>query len=462
MFSKIIEGLSTLELANKKARVKVVLHTSVLRFPMEELENLLLRCKEHRIELLLPVAYFYEVSLLMESELLGDKAKTLLRDFRDNVKLMEHSIEDFYVACEENNKLSSYHDLLVFLFGDELKLEECIKFIHNSDFHMMILLSDDGKPSKAVSIYEAKAFWKDIAFYPCECKEAIENSVLEQRAKSDIFAESTGYIHLDEMLYEGGEAQIFSVKARKNQKKLAKLYRYLVATERKEKLERLLKASAFFQNVVNLEGFLMKKGASEIWGILMERLEDMKPLSAYLHGTSEFTGDMAQVFRKLLLSILELNMFQIYFSDLDGNNILINERNNDIRIIDFDGCQIGKYTSGTKPKVNYVHPLYTENLKRDNNATYYPMYQNYAFAILLIKWLVLGEYIPDNVLALRRRDGLFQNGTIPQSIDCCEREWEDFARQWDYKDFSDVFYNIFCKGYQVPLGYFVKILGQEE
>lgn len=488
MLEKIIKKLAGFELHNNEAKVQLVLHTCVLRLPYEETKRLLNLCCESGLDILLPAAYFYEIRELMNSDLFGKKAAAFMKALKEaKVQLIEKGLEDFYLrdpwADEEDDSIEEEvfsknteknikQDLYCFFCPDIIKLDEFLKFVHKSDYHMIILPPQVSGEYKLVTINEAKRVWGGVEMKACEYGAALTREEFAEKIKQEFFAGGP-YIKLyRDRLYGGGEGKLFAYrnpKGRIEKKALAKVFIHRVSKERREKLSRLCELSKFFPNVCTIKELLLEKGSSDsVQGIIIEKLEGLT-LADYLNkDAAELeVWDVESVLQTLLRVVLELNLCEIYITDIDLRNFMIDKKN-DLMLLDFDGVQLQNYSSGTLPKQDYVHPLHYRNIKQDSTK-YYPVFQNYSVLVLFIKCMLLGNhFIPDDIAALRRQDGIWQTGKSRIADRDCEAAWEAFCAMADREETGltadelrevrlrkkarTVFEAVFCKGKHVSIG----------
>jgi len=447
MFTNVIKKFKAgMEIHNQEAKIKLVLHTSVLRFPYEKMQQLLMECQKADILICLPATCFYELrELILHSQLFGKKAEALMATLKAvGVTLMEESIEDFYVrdpwaAIQEDTELprDEKENVYHFLFGDQTKLYEFLRFVKKSDYHFVALPSEE-KGYEFVIINNAKESCEaSFDMKICEYGQQLSDELLDKRAKQRFFAAGP-YISLCDLLKTGGEGRIYSFKEGRKRTveadSLAKIFLHEVSEIRKEKLERLKSVSGFFSNVCTIKELLLEEGSSKVQGIILEKVEG-ETLSDYINKSKEELAawDDESVLRSLLCTLLELNICSIYMSDISLQNMMIT-KNNVLKIIDFDGAQFQAYTNGGGCKPDYINPLHKRNMDENLEKTFFPIFQNYSILVIFIKIMILGnQYIPDSIPALRRKDGISQiSKEYSKNGDAdCVRDWETFCAAID-------------------------------
>lgn len=461
----IYEGIQKWCWRNPRKRYHLIFHTSACNFAIEDLKKLF----DLDLPWYLPKNVYYEIKEL--SHYRNEKQFFNLWKEKGR-KVLKSNLEDFY---GEQTNLGGFSETktepLIFVFGSKLKLQEFLECTETKSnyyvyfhTHDQVEIGQMEDPSAVVvPIGEAK---KNLSFL-----NRLESFNLVHTKKDEKIParrmkgkELTGkkdqckYV-VGERYESGGESCIY--EHAKDRGQLLKIFKYEISTEKEMKLQMLMltrKVAPYMEVPLDILEYENRKV-----GILLRKVEGKTLKDVYLEDDLTIREKL-RIMQKVLRGLLEMNMYDAICVDLALQNIMLDQEGK-VVFVDTDSFQIMDYSSESLGRMEYQHPKYVRSQKEGKRSWYEPLYQNFAFSVLLFKFLVTGT-----------RNPLSQNGTeelgeeliwggdfsFPYTVEEMKLGVVNEACMWNWEllpeKLKEAFVSIFQFQREASLGYWIKVL----
>lgn len=393
----LYEGLQRLRVMNIGVTFHLIFHTSILNFEENDLEK---TAEEIPYLWYFPRDVYYELQLLQSSKIYGEKCRRILQLWKKRggeQKGMRLGVflEDFYHEQTNLTGLaSSREEKFIFVFGSQLKLKEFLIYTPDRSnyyvyFHNRWSCEGDSYGSDIWPMAEAR---KMIAYLDCTRKrKKMEQSVDSQEVNVGdcIEIRNKDVIRTGKLKRfgggrnSGGEGIIFGIEG--NDRIAIKIFKKKVSDNKMKKINYLMGLRNRMENAALPEALVYLNG--EVIGMAMRKVEG-RPL---YRSFEECADTVDQVVENLALTLLELNLSHILVADLAADNLLLAHNRRQVYLIDTDSFQYAYYEAGVGMKTEYRH---RELKLGDGSHLYEYRHQDFAFSVLMFKFLVSGEYEP--------------------------------------------------------------------
>ena len=373
-------------------RTVLIFHTSCLNYDLGELERL----DALPFRWVLPDNVYWELICMRDSPHFRERAEFLLSHTRHDPTW---DMEQLYDTCDEpvTHKQISYAPL-VFLFGDLLKQDEFLRHVRAEE--NMYILFRTGWDSGADAIQREQVSLLKLSdargFRVCRPIPTGQRTKIEKTSALTLSTSQGRYgrtVRASEFVPTGMGGTYAKIYADNGDfsGQLVKLYR--AAAYGDSHLNKLQSLRSVGQRppvrelplAMPLELLYCPQGCA---GYVMNRCPG-ELLRVFVRETErDWEGhDLAEIFRRLFLILLELHTAHILINDLSYNNILIDESDR-VSLVDCDSFQIRNYPGGG------VTPFYCHreiDLDECYNVLREPRHEYFALAVLLYQCLFLSE-----------------------------------------------------------------------
>lgn len=425
----------------------LVLHTSCVNYSQEDL----FRLTTLPFIWIIPDNVFWELKMLAESKLFGAKASLILSKVMDSVDWRRRKfrrgwdLEQLYKGCSEPVVPSQIFDgTLLFVFGDLGKQDEFV--CHNNGLYDHYILLNEGWSciKGQARVYSLKQIGR------LEMRKARPlmpgASMPLPRELTEIKVPDYGIVFSGKDLKAtnkyGSNAGIYTYREFLAQ--YIKLYKN--RTQRgyqKRKLENLQYISRQVSHLnLALPESILYNEAGHVIGYMMRCFKG-HPLRDYLPVGWE-GHDLALIFRRLSLLLLELHTMHIIVNDLSFNNIIIGD-DDEVSLVDCDSFQVFDYPGGGITEM-YRHPEISAD--ECQKTLREPRHEYFSFAVVLFQCLFYYEPLWQVRDGEDERSLNWNNVRFPLDVDgkSQRRANRDILRLWEgqpktvQKMFADEFH----------------------
>lgn len=390
MVYEIIKSWYYLQPQEQVGHTALVLHTSSVNYSQEDF----LRLSTIPFIWIIPDNVYWELKLLSESKLFGAKASFILSkvmkdvDWRRQKFRKGWDLEQLYKGCSEPVAPSEIFDgTLLFVFGDLGKQDEFIRHHIGLDNHYILLNEGWSCIKGQARVYGLRQIGR------LEMRKARPlmpgASMPLPRELTEINVPDYGMVFSGKDLKAtnkyGSNAGIYT--CRKFAGQYIKIYKNQDQRgHQKKKLENLqyISRQVKHRNLALPESVLYN-GAGHVVGYTMKRCSG-QPLRDYLPVGWE-GHDLAVIFRRLSLLLLELHTMHIIANDLSFNNIIIGE-GDEVSLVDCDSFQVFDYPGGGITEM-YRHPEIS--VDQCQKTLREPRHEYFSFAVVLFQCLFYYE-----------------------------------------------------------------------
>lgn len=374
----------------KDRYVAVVLHTSVVQYPMESIHDMW----DMPVKWILPDNVRWELKLLRQSRIFGRKAEQILKyveaqEFLSGIGAPKRwDLEQLYEGCANPvDPAEIFSGSLLFAFGDLNKQDEFLANVRELEGHWVLLNTgwDKNDTAMVMSLSQMRGC-RFRKVKPIEYGEQMPQlrriSGLECWDGRDKRSVVNGRDFVDTG-HSGSYARIYSSQRFPG--------RYVKIFEKQTAVGNYVRKLANLTNLkrwlgpctLALPEMLLMLDDRQMAGFSMMRFRGKSLQELLIPGWE--SRDHGAILRRLILMLLELQCLHILPGDLTLNNVMIDEDDR-VYLVDCDSFQVLDYASGMFTDI-FRHPQIDPDTVKETLRD--PRHEYFAFAVLMFYYLYL-------------------------------------------------------------------------